>query len=211
MKKAVVQVSTQHYQSGYDTKQRFASYWYQLNEILALQPETVLEVGVGSGVVSHFLETKGVSVSTLDIDKELNPTKSGSVTAIPWKDNTFDVVSCCQVLEHLPFDEFLSALKELRRVSKKGIVLSLPDSSRYWKFFLHIPFIVMISEVVDLPILPLEHRFDGQHYWEIGKKGYPKEEILNRMQEAKLEVKKEFRPFENPYHRFFILKDSSTK
>ena len=32
---------------GYVTKQRFASYWYQIKEVILSEPASVLEVGIG--------------------------------------------------------------------------------------------------------------------------------------------------------------------
>jgi len=50
------------------------------------------------------------------------------------------------------------------------------------------------------------NNFDGEHYWEIGKAGYPLSKIINEIQKAGFRVKKTYRIFENPYHRFFILR-----
>jgi len=49
------------------------------------------------------------------------------------------------------------------------------------------------------------NKFDGEHYWEIGKAGYPLREVMNEMRSAGFKVKKTCRVFEIPYHRFFIL------
>jgi len=50
------------------------------------------------------------------------------------------------------------------------------------------------------------HNFDGEHYWEIGKAGYPLSKIINEIQKVGFKVEKTYRIFENPYHKFFILK-----
>jgi len=50
------------------------------------------------------------------------------------------------------------------------------------------------------------NNFDGQHYWEIGKAGYSLNKIINEIQKTGFKVEKTYRIFENPYHRFFILK-----
>jgi len=46
------QVNRAHYLKGYDTKQRFASYWHQINEMLELAPDNTLEIGIGNSFVS---------------------------------------------------------------------------------------------------------------------------------------------------------------
>jgi len=44
---------------------------------------------------------------------------------LPYKDNAFDLVLCTEVLEHL--DDPQKGLKELVRVSKKYLVISVPN------------------------------------------------------------------------------------
>ena len=46
------------------------------------------------------------------------------VTELPFKDESFDVVSCFDVLEHLLPDDTEQALSELARVSKRSLILT---------------------------------------------------------------------------------------
>ncbi len=202
------QVESNHYfNKSYDTKERFISYWHQINEIIKLNPKTVLEIGVGNGFVSKYLKERKVNVLTLDIDKRLSPDVVGSVLNMPFSDELFDVMACYQVLEHLPFENFSEALSEIFRVSKSYAILSLPDASRVYRVYLQIPKIGIFKRLIPLPRLknPI-HKFDGEHYWEIGKAGYPLSKIIKEIQTAGFRVEKTYRVFENPYHRFFILK-----
>jgi len=50
------------------------------------------------------------------------------------------------------------------------------------------------------------HTFDGEHYWEIGKYGYPLSRIISDIKKMGFDIEKTFRVFEYPYHRFFKLK-----
>ncbi|MBI3962465.1 MAG: hypothetical protein HY335_06920 [Deinococcus sp.] len=50
------------------------------------------------------------------------------------------------------------------------------------------------------------HEHDGQHYWEISKAGYALRRVLGDMRAAGFQVVKTYRVFENPYHRFFVLR-----
>jgi len=202
------QVESNHYfNKSYDTKERFISYWHQINEIINLNPKTVLEIGIGNGFVSKYLKERKVNVITLDIDKRLNPDVVGSVLNMPFSDKSFDVVACYEVLEHLPFKNFPKALSEIFRVSKSYAILSLPDASRVYRVYIHIPKIRIFKKLIPLPKLkPSVHKFDGEHYWEIGKVGYPLSKIINEIRKAGFKVEKTYRVFENPYHRFFILR-----
>jgi len=50
------------------------------------------------------------------------------------------------------------------------------------------------------------NKFDGEHYWEIGKIDYSLNKIVNDIQNTGFKIEKTYRVFENPYHRFFILR-----
>ena len=202
------QVEPDHYfDKSYDSKERIISYWYQAKEIIDLKPEKVLEIGIGNGFVSQYLKNRKINVVTLDIDERLKPDIPGSILNIPFVDGSFDTIASYEVLEHLPYDNVKKALSEIYRVSQKHVILSLPDCTLAYRFCLSIPRIGMINKLIPLPrFRARQHVFDGEHYWEIGKAGYPLNEILNDIQKTGFNVERTYRLFENPYHRYFILK-----
>ena len=189
--------------SEYDHKSRWISYWHQIDEVLGLSPQSVLEIGVGSKVVSNYLKDRGVKVVTLDIDADLKPDVTASVVKMPLGSDSFDVVLCAEALEHLPFEKFEEGLKELKRVSKKNVVLSLPHFGHSLKLGFKIPLIKERKFALRLA-LPIKHEFNGEHYWEIGKRGYPLNKIRNIIRKY-FKIRKEFIPFENQYPHFFVL------
>jgi hypothetical protein len=126
------QVAPEHYRSRhYLTKERLCSYWHQFDEVLALEPRSVLEVGPGPAFVSRWLRDAGIELTTLDFDEAVRPDIVGPVTDIPLADNAVDGALCAQVLEHLPWSELPRALGELARVSRKAVVLTVPDVSPF--------------------------------------------------------------------------------
>lgn len=202
------QVEPDHYFSiGYDSKGRFCSYWHQINEIFSLKPGKVLEIGVGNGFVSKYLRERGLNIVTLDIDRRLKPDMLGTILALPFVDESFDFVGCYEVIEHLPFSDLNKALSEIFRVSNSFALLSTRDVSRFFRFSVEVPFIGEIKRFIPLPQLwkPVHH-FDGQHYWEIGKAGYPLERIVTEMQKVGFQIIRTYRVFEKCQHRFFILR-----
>lgn len=190
----------------YVSKERFCSYWHQINEIMILNPESILEIGIGDGLVSNYLKHKGLNIITMDIDEGLNPDYVGSVLSMPFSDKCFEVISCFEVLEHLPYDDFYKALNEIYRVSRRYVVISLPDATRAYPLYIKMPKIGKFRILVPVPRLKvLKHKFDGQHYWEIGKMSYPLHRIIDDIKKCAFQLVKCYRVFEMPYHRFFIL------
>lgn len=202
-----LQVSPDHYiDPTYDSKERFISYWHQLNEIVSLNAREVLEIGIGNGFVSNYLRGKGIKIKTFDIDKRLNPDVVGSVLKIPFFDEIFDVIACYEVLEHLPYSNFRESLKEMSRVSRKSVILSLPDVTTVYRINIELPRIRSIKRLINHPFhRPAQHVFDGEHYWEIGKTSYPLKRIEFDIRQSGLNIIKTYRVFEFYYHRFFLL------
>lgn len=195
-----------YFSRKYDPKWRFISYWHQINEIITLEPESILEIGKGNGLVSDYLKARSFKIITLDIDKDLKPDTVGSVISLPFLDKTFEVVACFEVLEHLPYEYFLQALMEIHRVAEKHVVLSLPDVTRAYPIQITLPKLGQFRRLISLPCWkPVEHVFDGEHYWEIGKNKYLLREVTDEIRRAGFYIKNTYRVFEAPFHRFFVL------
>ena len=200
------QVSKEHYDFlKYESEARFSSYYHQVKSVLELKPDTVLEVGCGSGAFLSLLKSYGLTTYSVDLDIHLEPTISASVLNLPISDGSIDVVVAFQILEHLPFDNFFRCLSELHRVSKTGVVISLPDFGNFG-MVLTLPYVrKLVLSFHALPFFP-KHKFDGEHYWEINKRNYPLKKIISIINDVGFtSVETYLNPF-NPYHRFFVLK-----
>ena len=206
-----LQVEAEHYyRPGYDTKGRFGSYWHQINELAGTKAASMLEVGKGNGFISHYLRARGFNIQTLDIDPALQPTAVGSVLDIPFRDGAFEAVACYEVLEHLPFQYFSQGLAELCRVSSRMVLMSLPDNSRVYKVSARLPGIKEFKRLIPMPnVPPPTLPTGGEHYWEIGVRGYPLAMVRQRIQDAGFQILKTYRVFEHVRHRFFILRKTA--
>ncbi len=193
---------------GYDTESRFVSYWHQLNETLSLGDGKVLEVGIGSGLLSYLLRSRGVDLTTVDLDERLEPDFVADVTGLPFEDSAFSTVVCFEVLEHLPWPSVSRALSELHRVSAGHVLVSLPDLRRKYRVFFQ--FYREKWTFKKVLVLPWERRLtrsrDREHCWEIGVKGYPLSRIEMEFRRGGFSIERQFVPFGNPYHRFFKLR-----
>lgn len=189
--------------SKYVYPSRWSSYWHQIDEVLNTKPENVLVIGVGDKIVVNILKDYVKEVKTLDIDNSLNPDILASVEKIPLNENSVDTGLCAEVLEHLPFEKFDACLRELNRLSKKNVILSLPHFGPPVKFLLKIPLFPEIKFAIKIPFM-IKHKFNGENYWEIGKKGYSSSKIRKIIKKY-FKINKEFIPFNNQYHHFYIL------
>lgn len=202
------QVEPEHYGEKYDSKRRFISYWHQINEALSLKPHNMLEIGIGNGFVYRYLKERAIDISTLDIDERLNPQFVGSITNMPFKDESFDLVMACEILEHIPYEDTLKGLKEIHRVAKRYAIISLPDSTRTIRIEFPIPKYGKVKKLFTLwNFFPKKHELTKSgHHWEIGKEHFPLEKVAHDIEALGFTIEKTYRVFENPYHRFFVLK-----
>ncbi len=187
--------------------ERWSSYWHQIKEILALKPDSVLEIGVGDKVLASYLKNNtAIKYSNLDIAQDLQPDIVGSVDDMKnISDNSFDLVCAFEVLEHLPFEKFGQSLNELKRVSKQSIIISLPHWGRHFSLEIRLPLLGKLRFQYKFNLWPIKHVFNGQHYWEIGKADYNLKTIKQAITETGLKINNDYIAFASPYHHFFIL------
>lgn len=200
------QVAKGHYEfERYITRERWSSLWHQLHEVSRLKPRSVLEIGPGPGLFKMIAAASGISVETVDVDSELHPDHVASVVALPMASASYDVVCAFQVLEHLPYDTSLGAFREMTRVSRGHVVISLPDARRVWPYRVHIPKVGVREFLVPRPFSRAKtHQFDGEHYWEVNKRSYPLSRIAGDLSQS-CKLMKSYRVPGNPHHRMFVF------
>lgn len=113
----------------------FNSYLVSLAK--PLSPKNILDAGCGEGFTMHNLIKNNIgqavtgiefSKDAITLGKKLFPNlniKEGSAYDLPFKDNSFDLVVCTEVLEHLDIPK--QALKEALRVTKQYAIFSVPN------------------------------------------------------------------------------------
>jgi hypothetical protein len=199
----------QHYTTKYLRDGRIFSYAHQIDAVLSFEPESVVEIGKGAGMVSAALRSVGVQVTSVDLQFELHPDIVASVTDLPFREGLFEVALCCQVLEHLPFDLFVPALKQLRKSVSKGLVASLPDVSRNHYIAFQLPktgerrYEWTFPRLRD-PEFPRQARGRDGHYWEIGYKGYSLSRVIRVIAHGGWKVDRTWCVPEKRWHRFFL-------
>lgn len=101
-------------------------------ELIPPDVRTILDVGCGNGAFLNSLPDKYQAVGLDSSQEALKHVKTkaihGDIAALPFESASFDLVTCLEVLEHLPSSTFEKALRELQRVSKKYIIISVPNN-----------------------------------------------------------------------------------
>lgn len=200
------QVEPSHYNFlRYVSKERFTNYWYQLQAVFSCRPTSVLEIGPGDQIVTSIMKKNGIEVTTVDIDERLRPDVLASVDSLPFPESAFDLVLCSEVLEHLPYEIFSKAIAELRRVSKKHVVIGLPHAGGVFYFSFKIPLLPRATVFFKVPFFWKTHQFNGEHYWELGKKGSSSSRVLRDIQKVGFHIVQSEIHGDDMAHRLFLL------
>ncbi len=135
--------------------------------VTSRHPETMLDAGCGEGFVADVLLTAMPDVKITGFDvledsvklaRQRNPRatfSTGDIYAIDHPDNAIDLVYCCEVLEHLHEPD--RALRELARVARNQVVLSVP----------HEPFFCLANAArgKNLDVRPRGSDPDHRNFW----------------------------------------------
>jgi cyclopropane fatty-acyl-phospholipid synthase-like methyltransferase len=199
------QVPPSHYAPGeYDDFKRWSSYWHQIQTIRRCRPKRVLEIGVGSGVLTWYMrERLKLDVTTVDIDPALRPDVLSDVLELRSRlaPASYDLVCAFQVLEHLPFDRLDAALAALAAVTRDRVVVTLPNNGRTFQMRMEVwRFQLALGRKVGWR---RHWRFDGEHYWEVGTVGHSAREVRRHISEALILESETVYP-DNPYHREYV-------
>jgi len=115
-----------------------------VSQVKNLKIGSVLDVGCGEGFTLNKLKENKIgkvhegidySKEAISLGKKAYPNlhiSQGNIYGLKHEDNSFDLVICSEVLEHL--EDPQKALKELIRVSKKHILLSVPNEPWFCLF-----------------------------------------------------------------------------
>ncbi len=107
-----------------------------LERLSRISFSSVLDVGAGTGWLAYLIrEHLGVAPSTVDLSREFGVwSRTGlgirsyvaNAAALPFADDSFDVVVCSEVVEHV--EHPLAVFGELQRVARKAVVVTTQES-----------------------------------------------------------------------------------
>ena len=193
----------------YLSPQRMASIGYQFRLLHKHFPEgKVLEVGVGTGLAPLILRQLGHVVETLDVDERLNPDVLGSVTEIPCPDESYESFTCCQVLEHQPWDSVASSMSELRRISRLGGVISVPSNRPSLGISLHNYNHRGSRRVPLLKLRKQRIHTRREHHWEL-EANITTAQFVRALNASGFKLVYDIQPVQNFFHHFFVVEKTS--
>jgi len=115
----------------------------------------LLDLGCGTGLTlavlaGHFFDSTGCDIGTEEVkaSKELlkhlnikSPVVLYDGKHLPFMDNTFDIVTSIEVIEHVSEPDLM--LKEIRRVLKPNGILHITTANKWWPIepHYHLPFL----------------------------------------------------------------------
>jgi len=109
---------------------------------LLTQPgDRILDVGAGEGIMTDYLARSLPDRHVEALEYELEGCEAhrkafphvtvtqGSIYELPWQDDSYEVLTAFEVLEHI--DDPLRALAEMARVARRHIVVTVPYEPFY--------------------------------------------------------------------------------
>ncbi|MDB9494337.1 methyltransferase domain-containing protein [Spirulina major CS-329] len=194
-----------YFSDSYFSLRQLFSLAQQIHEIHSMKPQSILEVGIGNGFVSTFFRQAGYTITTADINPSLEPDICAPLDEIHnfLGGQTFNLVVCCEVLEHMPLERLENNIKYLKSLGQK-LFLTLPNYKRTFGLygFLRLPknsaYPLRMSFNVDLP-----KQIGSAHFWEVGScHQSSRQEIINLLKEHYDYVDSGYMLM-NPYHIYF--------
>ena len=101
----------------------------RLQAVLRYAGKNVLDVGCSTGAYVRYLRAQNYQAFGVDLlsVKEWEPGTfiKADASQLPFETRSFDTITAFEVVEHVPNPS--RALQEFRRLSRKNIILSVPD------------------------------------------------------------------------------------
>ncbi len=107
----------------------------KVDRIRAVIPDdvrSIIDIGCGNGLITNELardfDVLGADINASKLEFVNAPHIQASCDQIPRPDHSFDLVFSSEMIEHLPDKLFLRTLEEFERLSRKYILITVPNN-----------------------------------------------------------------------------------
>lgn len=114
-----------------------------LLNIIPSDVNSIIDIGCGNGTITNVLAEK---YDTTGVDRSQNALKfvrgkkiEASCDSVPKENNSYDLVFSSELLEHLPEGVFQKTIEEFKRLSKKYILITVPNGENPNKLMIKCP------------------------------------------------------------------------
>lgn len=212
MLRSNLQVSKSHYKfKKYSSERRFISYYHQFKNALELKPKRILLIGVGDNIVPGMLRSYSqlfdpdLQVKTFDLDPSLKPDYIGDVGDIKKiVRQKFDLIICCEVLEHLTFKKAIATLESLKELGEY-LILSIPYSALTFRIAGKFPIFPSFDICFKIPLIRTKRKINKEHYWEIGT-SLSRQSFSSYLERKGFKIIKSYLVKKHGSHYFYVLK-----
>jgi len=106
--------------------------------VLTPDAQSLLDVGCGNGICCNLAQRQQPHLKrVVGFDRSLSALKyveteksAGDIHRLPFEDQEFDASVSLEVLEHLPLSIFEAAVREIARVTRRQIIITVPHSEK---------------------------------------------------------------------------------
>ncbi|MGZ3814604.1 MAG: class I SAM-dependent methyltransferase [Mucilaginibacter sp.] len=103
----------------------------KLMDLIPYQGSIALDVGARDGFLSikladHFKKVIAIDLNQPNITHDKVEARIGDITCLEFLNDSFDLVLCAEVLEHIPTKLLSKACNELARVTKDYLIIGVP-------------------------------------------------------------------------------------
>lgn len=148
----------------------FNWYYHQANLVYSncSREQKIIEIGIGTGLLSDLLKKRGWDVKTLDIDNKKNPDFCDSAGEFNYSQHSTQVILAFEIFEHIPLPTFKKVISKLAKDNVRNIYFSLPwNERRIIDLNLKLPKLPTLRWNLSIPHGKIETH---AHFWELGNK-----------------------------------------
>jgi hypothetical protein len=150
-----------------EAESHFLYYWNQLSHVYKTcrREEEILELGVGTKLLSDVLRRRKFKISTLDIDPDKHPDFCANALNFDYSIKPFSALLAFEIFEHIPFETFSKVLSAIANSSIDKIICSVPWCElAIQPFTLNLPRLSAWSPAIRIPRSKI---ITPAHFWEL--------------------------------------------